>query len=227
MTHQSFEPIPPATAVSVAAKRPFYKKKRFVIPTGVVLLGIVLGSCGGGTSASDAPASAPAASSSSSPAAAPPTESTGAQPTEAAAASLVPAAEAPKPPSAPTVGKPFTMDLGNGDVARITILSAVRKTSVNTQFSSPAENGSYLLLDVLWETTSGETSSNPFYFSAKDANGRKADQNLFVDDQLGSGKILPGDKSRGFIAFDVAPGPVTVMISDPVMQEAARIQLPG
>jgi hypothetical protein len=125
------------------------------------------------------------------------------------------------------VGKPFTMDLGNGDVARITILSAVRKASVNTQFSSPAKNGSYLVLDVLWETTSGETRSNPFYFSAKDANGRKADQNLFVDDQLGSGKILPGDRSRGFIAFDVAPGPVTVMISDPLMQEAARIQIAG
>lgn len=225
MTHQNFEPIPPA-AVPVAAKRPFYKKKRFVIPTGLVLLSIVLGSCGGGKSATDAPAPAPAASSSSSSAAADPAAAKS-QPTEAAAASPAPAAEAPKALAAPTVGTPFTMDLGNGDVARITILSAVRKTSVNTQFSSPAKNGSYLLLDVLWETTSGETSSNPFYFSAKDANGRKADQNLFVDDQLGSGKILPGDKSRGFIAFDVAPGPVTVMISDPLMQEAARIQIPG
>ncbi|GAB5079653.1 DUF4352 domain-containing protein [Arthrobacter sp. AD-310] len=227
MTHQSFDPISPAAAAPAAAKRPFYKKKRFVIPGGLLLLSIVLGSCGGGgKSDSDAPAPAPAATSSSSPTAAGP-ESTGAAPAEAAAASPAPAAEAPKAPAAPTVGKPFTMDLGNGDVARITILSAVRKTSVNTQFSSPAKNGTYLLLDVLWETTSGETSSNPFYFSAKDANGRKADQNLFVDDQLGSGKILPGDKSRGFIAFDVALGPVTVMISDPLMQEAARIQIAG
>jgi hypothetical protein len=127
------------------------------------------------------------------------------------------------------VGKPFTMDLGNGDVARITILSAVRTQSVSsTAFATPPKNGSYLLLDVLWETSSGETSSNPFYFTAKDAKaGRKADQNLFVDDQLGSGSVLPGDKSRGFIAFDVAPGAVTVMISDPLMQEAARIQIPG
>lgn len=227
MTHQSFEPIPPAAAVPVAGKRPFYKKKRFVIPTAVLFLGIVLGSCGsGGKSASDAPASAPAASSSTSPAAADPAAAK-AQPAEAAAASPAPAAEAPKAPAAPAVGKPFTMDLGNGDVARVTILSAVRKASVNTQFSTPAKSGSYLLLDVLWETSSGETSSNPFYFSAKDANGRKADQNLFVDDQLGSGKVLPGDKSRGFIAFDVAPGPVTVMISDPLMQEAARVQIPG
>lgn len=224
MTHQSFEPIPPTAAAPPAAKRPFYKKKRFVIPAGLVLLSIVLGSCGGGVkSASDASASAPAAASSTTSPVAVTPESASAQPAQAAVAS--PAPEAPKAPAAPTVGKPFTMDLGNGDVARITILSAVRKTSVNTQFSSPAKNGSYLLLDILWETMSGETSSNPFYFSAKDANGRKADQNLFVDDQLGSGKILPGDKSRGFIAFDVAPGPVTVMISDPLMQEAARIQI--
>lgn len=118
------------------------------------------------------------------------------------------------------------MDLGNGDVAKITILSAVRQASVNTQFGTPAKNGAYLLLDVLWETSAGETNSNPFYFTAKDANGRKADQNLFVD-QLGSGTVVPGDKSRGFIAFDVAPGPVTVIISDPLMQEAARVRIPG
>lgn len=227
MTHQSFEPLPSA-AGPVTAKRPFYKKKRFVIPTSVVLLGIVLGSCGGGgTSAGEAPA--PAVSSPSSAAAAEPAAA-GAESPEVAASSPGPAAEAPKAPAAPAapaVGKPFTMDLGNGDVAKITILSAVRQASVSTQFGTPAKNGSYLLLDVLWETSSGETNSNPFYFTAKDANGRKADQNLFVDDQLGSGTVLAGDKSRGFIAFDVAPGPVTVMISDPLMQEAARVQIPG
>jgi hypothetical protein len=50
---------------------------------------------------------------------------------------------------------------------------------------------------------------------------------LFADNQLPAGDVLPGDKSRGFIAFDVAAGPVTVMISDPLLQEAARIQIPG
>lgn len=29
------------------------------------------------------------------------------------------------------------------------------------------KNGSYLLLDVLWETEAGKTSSNPFYFSTQ------------------------------------------------------------
>jgi hypothetical protein len=96
-----------------------------------------------------------------------------------------------------------------------------------TAFASPPKNGTYLLLDVLWETEGGTTSSNPFYFSAKDASGRKADLSMFADNQLGSGEVLPGDKSRGFIAFDIAPGAATVMISDPLMQEAARIQIPG
>lgn len=92
---------------------------------------------------------------------------------------------------------------------------------------SRVKKGAHLVLDVFWETTSGETSSNPFYLWAKDANGRKADQDLFVDEQRGFGKILPGDKSRGFIAFDVAAGHITVMVSDPLMQEAARIQVPA
>ena len=59
--------------------------------------------------------------------------------------------------------------MGNGDVAKITIVSAVRTDAVaTTAFATAAKNGSYLLLDVLWETETGKTSSNPFYFSAKD-----------------------------------------------------------
>lgn len=77
--------------------------------------------------------------------------------------------------------------MGNGDVAEITIVSAV----------------------------------------LKDANGRKAYLSLFTDKQLASGNILPGDKARGFLAFDIAPGASTAKISTPLTQEAARIQIPG
>ncbi|WP_258190955.1 MULTISPECIES: DUF4352 domain-containing protein [Arthrobacter] len=132
------------------------------------------------------------------------------------------------PASGPSIGAPFSVKMGNGDIAKITIVSAVRTDAVSTTaFATAAKNGSYLLLDVLWETESGKTSSNPFYFTAKDADGRKADLSLFADNQLGSGDVLPGDKTRGFIAFDIAPGASTVMISTPLMQEAARIQIPG
>ncbi|WP_163164040.1 DUF4352 domain-containing protein [Arthrobacter sp. Alg241-R88] len=208
MSHPNFAPVPPAAPAP--APRPFYKKKRFAIPAGVLFLGIMLGSCsGGGAGTADVP---PASAEAVQPAAAP--------------ASAAPA-PAPSAPAAPTVGTPFSVEMRNGDVARITIVSAARTDTVSTTaFATPPKNGTYLLLDVLWETEKGTTSSNPLYFSAKDANGRKADISMFADNQLGSGEVLPGDKSRGFIAFDIAPGAATVMISDPLLQEAARIQIP-
>ncbi|MHC6221182.1 DUF4352 domain-containing protein [Arthrobacter sp. MMS24-S77] len=205
-------PQAPVVETPATAPRPFFKRKRFLIPAGVLVVGIALGSCSGAAKqAGDAsPASSAAASS--------------AAPAQAAASPIAPPAAA----AVPAVGVPFSVKMGNGNVAKITIVSAVRTQSVSTTaFATPAKSGSYLLLDVLWETEAGKTSSNPFYFSAKDANGRKADLNLFADNQLASGDILSGDKTRGFIAFDIAPGASTVMISNPLMQEAARIQIPG
>lgn len=218
MSHENYsQPFP--AAMAAPEPRPFFKKKRFLIPVGVLVLGIALGSCSGGAKqAGDV-----------SPVAVPSSAAAGAAVPVATAAPAV-AAPAPQPTVAagPVVGKPFSVKMGNGDIARITIVSAVRTDAVTTTaFATPAKNGSYLLLDVLWETEAGKTSSNPFYFSAKDANGRKADLNLFADNQLGSGDVLPGDKTRGFIAFDIAPGASTVMISTPLMQEAGRIQIPG
>jgi hypothetical protein len=182
-----------------------------------LVLGIAVGSCSGGTKqASDvSPAAAPSSAAASS----------------AASAAPAPAASAPAsaPPGAPgpAVGVPFSVKMRNGDVARVTLVSAVRTDAVtSTAFATPAQNGNYLLFDVLWKTEAGKTSSNPLYFSAQDASGRKADLSMFADNQLGSGTVLPGDKSRGFVAFDIAPGPATVVISDPLMQEAARIQIP-
>ncbi|MCB5290795.1 DUF4352 domain-containing protein [Arthrobacter sp. SO3] len=215
MSHEVSEQ-PLTAAIAAPQPRPFFKKKRFLIPAGVLVLGIALGSCSGGTKqASDVSPAAPSSAAASS-----------------AASSAAPAPAAPAPASAPSaaapvVGVPFSVKMSNGNIAKITILSAVRTPSVSTTaFATPAKNGSYLLLDVLWETESGKTSSNPFYFSAKDTNGRKADLDLFADDQLPSGDVLPGDKARGFIAFDIAPGASTVMISNTLMQESARIQIP-
>ena len=222
MSHENFsQPLP--AAMAAAQPRPFFKKKRFLVPAGVLMLGIALGSCSGGSKqASDvSPTAAPSAAAAVAAAPAAPAAT-------AAPAVAAPVPAAPAVAAGPAVGTPFSVKMGSGDVAKITIVSAVRTDAVaTTAFATPANNGSYLLLDVLWETEAGKTSSNPFYFSAKDANGRKADLNLFADNQLGSGDILPGDKARGFIAFDIAPGASTVMISTPLMQEAARIQIPG
>ncbi|WP_284983339.1 TM2 domain-containing protein [Arthrobacter sp. efr-133-TYG-118] len=128
-------------------------------------------------------------------------------------------------PAGYTVGQPMSVDMGDGNVAKVTIVSAKYSATANATLNSPAKNGGYLILDVLWETEKGKTSSNPLYFEAKDADGRKGDVEMFVDGALGSGVILPGDKARGNVAFDIAPGTSTVIITTPLLQEAARLQV--
>ncbi|MFQ4149455.1 TM2 domain-containing protein [Arthrobacter sp. LAPM80] len=137
-------------------------------------------------------------------------------------------AEEPAKNDAPVVGVPFTVDLKKGNVARITIISAKRTNVVSTNLlATEPKNGEYLLLDVLWETESGTTSSNPLYFTAKNEDGRKGDFAFFADDLLPAGEVAAGDKSRGFVAFDIAPGAATVGVTDQLLQQKARIQIPG
>lgn len=146
----------------------------------------------------------------------------------AAPAAEVPAAApaAPAGSSEKKVGEAFTADMGNGDTAKITIVSATYVPTITTgPFDSPAKNGGYLTLDVLWETEKGTTSSNPLYFKAKDADGRAANVELIMDDSLGSGEIPAGDKTRGKVAFDIKPGTSTVIITNPILQEVARISV--
>jgi hypothetical protein len=116
--------------------------------------------------------------------------------------------------------------MGKGNTAKITILSATYGDAITTgPYGSPAKNGGYLILDVLWETEKGETNSNPLYFKAKDADGRSANVELFMDDAIGSGEIPAGDKARGKVAFDIKPGTSTVIITNPILQEVARISV--
>ncbi|MFW0772896.1 hypothetical protein ACLRGI_06975 [Paenarthrobacter nitroguajacolicus] len=126
----------------------------------------------------------------------------------------------------PTVGTPFTADMGGGNVAKITIVTAqfVDTVSAN-QFAPKPKSGKFLQLDVLWETEKGKTSANPLYFNVKDAEGRKADMQLFGDGTLASGEVIAGDKARGFVNYDVAPGPVTVTVTNPGLQTVATVKI--
>ena len=184
-------------------------KKVALIVTGVVILLSIISNATRGPSA---PVTAP-------PAAAPAVEAP-------AAPAAAPAAEAPAASSDKRVGEAFTADMGNGNIARITIVSATYGDAITTgPFASPAKNGGFLTLDVLWETEKGETSSNPLYFKAKDADGRAANVELFMDDAIGAGEIPAGDKARGKVAFDIKPGTSTVIVTNPILQEVARISV--
>lgn len=186
-----------------------HKKVAFIVTAVVMVLGFIF------NATRPAPALTPAAAPVVSPAAA----------TAAAAAPAAPAdTKAAEAATGAKVGEPFTADMGNGNVARITIVSAAYGPAASTgPFATPAKNGGYLVLDVLWETDKGETSSNPLYFKAKDADGRSANTELAIDDQLGSGEVPVGDKARGKVAFDIKPGTSTVIVTTPLLQEAARV----
>lgn len=155
-------------------------------------------------------------------------QASGAADSAAAAAPASAAPAASKASVAPKVGEPFTADMGNGNIAKITIVSATYTEAIpDATVSVPAKNGGFLVLDVLWETEKGTTSSNPLYFTAKDANGRKGDFSVFAANQQASGSVWLGDKNRGSVAFDIAPGPAGVIITNQMLQEVARIQFAG
>lgn len=126
--------------------------------------------------------------------------------------------QGPAKNTVPAAGVPFTVKMSGGNVSKITIVSAVRTESVSTQAYAPmSKNGSLLLVDVLWATESGTPRSNPLSFNAKDAVGRKCDVELFADSPLPSSEVKVGDKSHGFVAFDMAPGAATVVIKEPLL----------
>ncbi|MEN8583088.1 TM2 domain-containing protein [Burkholderia sp. RS01] len=188
-----------------------HKKVALIVTGVVILLSIIFNS----TRGASAPASAP-------PAGAPAVQA----PAAPAAPAAAPAAKAPAASSGKKVGEAFTADMGNGNTAKITILSATYGAAITTgPYASPAKNGGYLTLDVLWEREKGTTSSNPLYFKAKDADGRSANVELFADDVIGSGEIPAGDKARGKVAFDIKPGTSTVIITNPILQEVGRISV--
>jgi hypothetical protein len=136
-----------------------------------------------------------------------------------------PESTAPAVPAAPTgpeIGTPFEVTQNDG-TASITVVSATYGPTLDGPFEIEAENGGFLILDILWETSEGVSSPNPFYFKVKDPDGREGDFAIFVDDALPSGDVPVGDRSRGNVAFDIGPGPYIVIVTDQILQEAARL----
>lgn len=132
---------------------------------------------------------------------------------------------APPAAAAPVVGEPFTVDMLNGNVAKITIVSATRTDVIPGGFTQPPANGGFLVLDVLWETEIGTTSANPFYFAAQDAEGSEGEEELFIEGQTRRRSCRRSGQRYDHLRH-LPPGPVTVTIADPFMEEAARTEIP-
>lgn len=176
--------------------------KKHLALTALVVLPLLAG-CGGSSSPATQPSGVPA----------PPD----------APVTAVPLSEAAKP-AEPGVGEPFTADMGNGNVAKITIVSAKFVDSVSSAPDAPEpKEGTFLQLDIRWETEKGSTISNPMYFGARDAEGRRVPMALFGDGLLVSGEVTAGGTARGFVNFDAAPGPVLVSVTGPDLATVAVV----
>lgn len=161
----------------------------------VALVASLAGCSGGGSATSDQPNGGGA---------------TGTQPAKSAA------------PDALALGVPFEVKQNKG-TAKITIKSATYGPTTGSDFESPAKNGGYLILDVLWESAEGIATSNPFYINAKSADGRKGDFAIGVPNDLGTGDIPVGDKSAGNVGFDIGARPYVITVTNQILQEKARL----
>lgn len=205
-------PPSPAQPPGEGQKKPFWKKKRFIIPAAIVAFFILMTAISGGQRTNNQALPEVTAS---------PADTAPAQP---APATPAPAPPPSAPPAAPGVGEAVTVDQGDGNVAKVTIMGATY-TQEAGRFMGPPDNGGYLILDVLWETQTGTTKVNPLYFNAKSAEGRQGDAGLGVDGQIGAADVPAGDLLRGNVASDVGPGPWIVTVNSPGFQEVARFRV--
>jgi hypothetical protein len=116
-------------------------------------------------------------------------------------------------PKTHKVGEAAEFTTPGGSAVRVTIESAHYGPEPVSQYDSGPEKGGYLTLNVLWEGVSGpESSPGPVLFRVKDSQGYDyAPKVIGVDGGL-NGNVPAGDKARGKVVFDTAPGPWTVVL---------------
>lgn len=126
-------------------------------------------------------------------------------------------------------GTPVDLNFPGGNTAKVTIKGArytTRSLGSKAMPSSP-KKGRFLILDVLWESGKERTYASFARLSAVDGFGRKAGRVIWVDNEFPSGEVLPGERVRGIVAFDVSvTGPVHVAFHDAYAKEVARITMP-
>lgn len=184
------------------------KPKRRLLPIilGAVVLCVLLAFVGALLSPSDEP-TAPAAD----PAATIAVQPT---PTSQPAATPPPPIATPEPPT--QTPPPALAQIGDRVEAGGVALTVNTATTVDSfDFMTAAEGSTYLVLDVLIETTDRDTAPyNPLYFSVKDADGFQYNSALIAPEpSLKSGDLARGDRVRGNLAFEVPSGTAGLVLT--------------
>jgi hypothetical protein len=92
----------------------------------------------------------------------------------------------------------------------------------------PPTNGSYLQVEVKIVCTSGRLGYDPYNFQAFDHTGELFDvaEAGLSRQVLGVGELYEGQSTRGFLAFDIPRGEVTLLMSDDADQSITALKIP-
>jgi hypothetical protein len=137
---------------------------------------------------------------------------------------------APAPVTAPSIQADppsrgqieFTTPEGTG---RLVLLSRSWRETAGEQ----PLNGSYLVVEVKILCTAGHVGYDPYNFQAFDHTGELFDVvDAGVSRQvLGVGELSEGQSTRGFLAFDIPRGEVTLLMSDDADQSITALKIPA
>ena len=116
----------------------------------------------------------------------------------------------------------FTTPEGTG---RLVLLSRSWRETAREQ----PLNGSYLVVEVKILCTAGHVGYDPYNFQAFDHTGELFDVvDAGVSRQvLGVGELSEGQSTRGFLAFDIPRGEVTLLMSDDADQSITALKIPA
>jgi hypothetical protein len=116
----------------------------------------------------------------------------------------------------------FTTPEGTG---RLVLLSRSWRETAGEQ----PLNGSYLVVEVKILCTAGHVGYDPYNFQAFDHTGELFDVvDAGVSRQvLGVGELSEGQSTRGFLAFDIPRGEVTLLMSDDADQSITALKIPA
>ena len=146
----------------------------------------------------------------------------------------VPSAVAPAPETAGGVaagdvpgdagaGDSTIADMGGGNTARITV-GQIAYLDEFDEFSEPAANGGFLVMEVAWETVSGSTDANPLWFEAS-VDGVPGESAYTPDGMMESATLASGEQMAGFVAFDIAQGNTLVELKNPAGETVAQFTI--
>lgn len=103
------------------------------------------------------------------------------------------------------------------------------RRSWNPPGAQPSVGFAFLLLEVELMCREGEVDYSPYAFQAFDESGGLYD--VAVSDSvapgLGTGTLRPGESVRGFLAFDIPRGEVTLLMSVEDSQAVTALRVPS